>query len=195
MFEMKGQDNGELLKNIGIQLQNMAGQIQNMGNQLSNFNQNFGMQLLNFGIQISNLATQIFNIGIQIPNQINQFNLINNMQLMNMNNLDEKNERLFPVVTITFRNESKGIVTKITASNENTLEEYLYLYIQRIGENPDYIKENFFFYNGKQIDKTKKVKEIGIINGENIVVIESGYWNYKRIVIESGCIGSKFEKK
>ena len=175
MFEMKGQDNGELLKNIGFQLQNMAGQIQNIWNQLSNFNQNFGMQLLNFGIQISNLATQIFNIGIQIPNQINQFNLINNMQFMNMNNLNEKNERLFPIVTITFNNESKGIVTNITASNENTLKEYLDLYIQRIGENPDYIKENFFLYNGKQIDKTKKVKEIGIINGDNIVVIESRF--------------------
>ena len=172
MFEMQGQDNGELLKNIGIQLQNIGTQIQNMGNQLSNFNQNFGMQLLNFGIQISNLAAQIFNIGMQIPNQINQFNLINNMQLMKMKDLNEKNEREFHIMTITFNNKSKGIKTNITASNENTIQEYLNLYIQRIGESHDYIEENFFLYNGRQIDKTKKVKELEMFNGDNIIVVE-----------------------
>ena len=173
---MQGKDNSEQLKSFGIQLQNMGMQIQNMGNQLSNSNKSFGMQLINFGFQISNLATQIFNIGIQISYQISQINMINPIQSMQINNIGHLNDNNGTIfnnqmkITITFNNKTKGIKTNITGSSENTLEEYLNLYVQRIGENKEYIKNNFFIYNGRQIDKSKKIKDIGIIH--EIVVVE-----------------------
>ena len=187
------EDNGTLLKNIGMQLQNFSLQIQNMGIQISIINPNFGIQMKNIASQISNLSMQIFNIGMQMPN-INQmqnnnnffqspnfFNQMQNLEMINhiqqrdntynmnnLNNLEELDEG--PKYNIYFRNQINGQNTTIIISPTKTIEDLFNLFKLKIGENQEFMKNHNFLFNGKTIqtnDKTS-IKEYGIPNNNTI---------------------------
>ena len=173
------EDNGTLLKNIGMQLQNFSLQIQNMGIQITNISPNFGIQMKNIAFQISNLSLQIFNIGMQMPN-INQIqnnnnffqlpNIFNQMQnleminhiqqtenIYNINNLDSLNELdKGPKYNICFKNKSNNQSIIIIISTEKTIEDLFNLFKLKIGENQEFIKNHFFLFNGQDIPTNDK---------------------------------------
>ena len=164
-----------------------------MGIQISNINPNFGIQMKNIAFQISNLSMQIFNIGMQMPN-INQmqnnnnffqspnfFNQMQNLEMINhiqqrdntynmnnLNNLEELDEG--PKYNIYFRNQINGQNTTIIISPTKTIEDLFNLFMLKIGENQEFIKNHTFIFNGKTIqtnDKTN-IKEYGIPNNNTI---------------------------
>ena len=186
------QDNGFLLKNIGMQLQTISMQIKNMGIQISNFNQNFGMQMQNIGIQITNMANQIFNIGMQfsnenqIPmnfgmpkfndaNEMKNWNMMNdigmgnfpineNINDFNINDKDKYNDsNNEEKIYICFKHNT-GKTTTVVISPEKTVKELLDLYRIKLGENIDFLKNNWFLFNGCtiNINEERTIKDYGI---------------------------------
>ena len=177
------EDNGTLLKNIGMQLQNFSLQIQNMGTQISIINPNFGIQMKNIASQISSLSMQIFNIGMQMPN-INQmqnnnnffqfpnfFNQMQNLEMINhfqqteniynMNNLNNLNELdKGPKYNICFHNKNNNQKINIIISTKKTIEDLFNLFKLKIGENQEFIDNHYFLFNGKIIAANDKMNII-----------------------------------
>ena len=187
------ENNGDILRKIGLQLQNMSSQMQNMGIQISNFNQFFGLQIQNMSAQISNMAMQIFNIGMQILNlnqmqnnfgiqmnnmnnefqEINRINPMKNLELINdINNFD--NQFKEPIINICFRNDV-GQKEFIVVKMKDTVKELLNLYRIKIGENSDFFLKNYFSFNGRKINpnEEKKVIDYGLNDWSEIIVIKS----------------------
>ena len=195
------QDNGFLLKNIGMQLQTISMQIKNMGIQISNFNQNFGMQMQNIGIQITNMANQIFNIGMKFSNanqipmnfgipKFNDANVMQNCNIMNdigmgnfpinenindfnINDKDKYNNSNKQKIYICFK-QNTGKTTGIIITPEKTVKELIELYRIKLGENLDFLKNNYFLFNGNpiNINEERTIKDYGISYASLINVVK-----------------------
>ena len=196
------QDNGFLLKNIGMQLQTISMQIKNMGIQISNFNQNFGMQMQNIGIQITNMANQIFNIGMQFSNanqipmnfgipKFNDANVMQNCNMMNdigmgnfpinenindfnINDKDKYNDSNKEKKIYICFEQCTGKKTGIIITPEKTVKELIEQYRIKLGENIDFLKNNWFLFNGKpiNINEERTIKEYNITYASIINVVK-----------------------
>ena len=170
---------GNILKNYGMELQNMGIKIQNFGMQIQNMMLNIGNEMLNMGIQISNIGMQIFNMGVQMLNQnqnmgiieqnpfmgmqMNQnMNMIKQMEQIEINNINN-NDNEKPKINFCFIPPS-GLRTYIALEDDKILEELFKLYLNKIGLEYDVFEseEVRFYYNGQRIninDKTTKLKD------------------------------------
>ena len=178
-------DNGNQLKNYGIQLKNMGMEIQNYGIQMKNNImqnignqiqiQNIGNQIQNMGVQISNIAMQIFNMGIQVSNIImnqNNVNMMNQIDLMNNYMMNGTNEEIMNdnneksiVFNAVFKTQF-GRKNNITINSNRTVEDLLNLYLNEMGLKLDDIQNQkiFFIYNLKKLDLKDKTKLRDIFN-------------------------------
>ena len=179
-------DNGNQLKNYGSQLQIMGTGIQNLGLQIQNMMMNdIGNQIQNMGLEISNIGMKLFNMGIQFSNMIMnqnmmignlQFNQIQNFNLMNQLNINNNNNE--EIINCTFI-ELSGNKINIKLEGNKTIEELLKKYADRIGVDYNaYIKNNnklFFLIRGEKINihEKKKIKDFAIAG--NIITITVVY--------------------
>ena len=174
---------GNILKNYGMQLQSMGIKIQNFGIQIQNMMLNIGNEMQNMGIQISNIGMEIFNMGVQMLNQnlnmgniieqnpfmgmiMNQnMNMINKMEPIEINNND--NEK--PKINFCFI-ASSGLKTIIPLEGDKTIEELLKLYLKRNGLEYNAFESNqvIFLYNGESMKKSfKATKFIDFLKEKN----------------------------
>ena len=178
-------DNGNQLKNYGSQLQIMGTGIQNLGLQIQNMMMNdMGNQIQNMGLEISNIGMKLFNMGIQFSNMMmnqnmmignQQFNQIQNFNLMNQLNINNNNNEEIINCII----EQSGNKINIRLEGNKTIEELLKKYADRIGVDYNaYIKNNnklFFLIRGEKINihEKKKIKDFAIAG--NIITITVVY--------------------
>ena len=166
-------DNGNQLKNYGNQLQIMGTGIQNLGLQIQNMMMNdMGNQIQNMGLEISNIGMKLFNMGIQFSNMMmnqnmmignQQFNQIQNFNLMNQLNINNNNNNNEEIINCIFVQPS-GKRINILFEGNKTIEELIKKYANRIGVDYNEYIENqkiFFLLSGKKINihETKKIKE------------------------------------
>ena len=178
-------DNGNQLKNYGSQLQIMGTGIQNLGLQIQNMMMNdMGNQIQNMGLEISNIGMKLFNMGIQFSNMMmnqnmmignQQFNQIQNFNLMNQLNRNNNNKE---EIINCFFNETSGKRFNIKLEGNKTIEELLKKYADRIGvDYNEYIenKKLYFTISGQIIDihEKKKIKDFAITG--NIITITVVY--------------------
>ena len=178
-------DNGNQLKNYGSQLQIMGTGIQNLGLQIQNMMMNdMGNQIQNMGLEISNIGMKLFNMGIQFSNMMmnqnmmignQQFNQIQNFNLMNQLNINNNNNE--EIINCTFIEQS-GNKINIKLEGNKTIEELLKKYADRIGvDYNEYIenKKLYFTISGQIIDihEKKKIKDFAITG--NIITITVVY--------------------
>ena len=186
-------DYGTQLKNFGSQLQSYGMQIQSLVLQMPMLIQNIGTQLQNIASNISNIGNQIFLLGVNLSNNSNiGFPMNNNIfgEMPEMNNMNQFPNNMFnqnnsfngknniknKLISLRFRN-SRGEGTTITTSQENSVEELLNLYIQKIGLNPNSLKKYRFLYHGITINQKEKMNLLvyGFHNGDRILAIEQNY--------------------
>ncbi len=154
--------------------------------QMPLYNQNLGMQIYNIGVNIANMAIKIFNIGLSISNnmesQMNNNNFLEQMQKMNMmnqmlnimkHNVIEK-EKKGNKLSIVFNNCNDGQKTPIIITEEKSMEDLLNLYIKKIGVGKDYLNNNWFFYNGLEINPHEKanISSYGMRDRSEIKIFE-----------------------
>ena len=174
-------DNGNQLKNYGNQLQIMGTGIQNLGLQIQNMMMNeMGNQIQNMGLEISNIGMKLFNMGIQFSNMMMnqnmiignpQFNQIQNFNLMNQLNINNNNNE--KIIKCKFEDTS-GRKIIITIEGNKTIEELIKKYVERIG-----VDYNVFIGNKKlcfiiageviNIHEKKKIKDFAIYG--NLITI------------------------
>ena len=167
-------DNEIQLTNFGMQLQNFGMQISIIGNQIPNMMKDLKDQMISIAFQISNIGMKIFNIGLNLKNKLMQrenniemenpmknfgiFNQnflgINNINSINESNIKNENK----IISIIFQ-ISNGRKVTINASPENTLEELINLFIEKIGQKPGIDNINYtFIFNGQTIQSNNKTK-------------------------------------
>ena len=172
-----------------MELQNMGLKLQNFGMQMKNMMFNVGNEMQNMGIQISNIGMQIFNMGVQMQNQninmennikqnpfmgmpMNQnMNMINQMEPFEINNINNNDNKL-PKINFTF-SHLNGLRINIPLEDDKTVEELLKLYTNKKGIEYNAVKndELRFYYNGENIKKYNKLKDLLKVKNYGTIVV------------------------